>query len=684
MEFLSLIGRFHPLVLHIPIGIFVFVFFIEIYARFKKTDQYQSSISLGLITGTGFAILSCITGYLLAKYGDYSGETVIMHKRLSIAFTLLSAGISYLHYKNIGSAHQHKLYFPLLCAMMTLLLFTGHQGGSLTHGEGFLTKKKAKRLLVQNQKQAIAFEAIIQPILENKCVSCHNTTKTKGKLIMTSEAGLQRGGANGKLFIPGKAANSLMMQRIHLEVSDEDHMPPEGKSQLFSDEIALLNWWINTGASFTSKVNELPADDAIKSILSKYQSTGNELNEHTIEIPDQSVITDLQNEGIRVHQLSGQSPFVEVDFSHEGKLTKSHFRKLQKLADHVTQLNLAFTNMDDKLVKLIKKFPHLQSLQMQKTLISSKAVEELSDLKYLESLNLYGTQVDDQSLNILEKLPSLKTVYLWQTKIKEASIAQLKEARPLLDINYQIDKDIFGTAALKPPLIEAEKDLFKDSLIVSLALNFKNVDLHYTLDGSEPDSNSMLYTEPFVIDQTTKVKAISRKQGWVSSAVASRQFLQSQFTIADAQLTKPPHSKYKASGAKTLTDFVKGSEAFTDGNWLGYEKDHMTVTLDLGQKELISTVSVSALEAAGSWIFYPVSIKIWTSLDGNNYQLKKEESYPIASSIQPAQVKNFTEQFDPTEVRYVKVKVESPLVNPSWHPNPAGGCWIFVDEVVVN
>jgi len=683
MEFLSFIGRFHPLVLHIPIGIFVFVFMVEIYARIKKTDQFTSNISLGLITGTAFAILSCITGLLLAKHGDYSGETVIMHKRLSIAFTVLAALVSYV-YLSHNKPNIHKYYFPLLSLTMGLLVFTGHQGGSLTHGEGFLTKTKKQKPIVQSSGQEMAYSAVIQPILENKCVSCHNTTKTKGKLIMTSEAGMKRGGENGKLYIIGNAKESMMMERIHLALDDDNHMPPEGKSQLTKDEISLLEWWINEGASFTKKISELKQDELIKTILAKYQTSGNDLTSLDLAIPDLHKIQDLRKDGYAIQQLSEGSPFVQIDLSHKQKLTKSSIKKLRKLGDHISHLNLSFTNLDDKLVSLVKDFPHLKVLQAQKTNITSKGIKELSSLEYLENLNLYGTAADDQIIETLKELPSLKTVYLWQTKIKEEAIAQLQEDRPLLNVNYQIDKDVFGTAALKPPLIKADTDLFKDSLSVSLDLNFKNVNLHYTIDGTDPDSSSSRYEGPFTIDKTTMVKAISIKEGWVSSDVTKRQFLQSKYDIAEVKLSKAPHEKYKGVGAKTLTDFVKGSEAFTDGNWLGYEKNSVSVTLDLGKTESISQVSVSALEAAGAWIFFPKGIKISTSNDGKNFTFKNEQEYEIANSIKPARVQNFTQAIEATDTRYVKLDIESHLVNPAWHPNPGGGCWLFIDEVVVN
>ena len=38
---------------------------------------------------------------------------------------------------------------------------------------------------------------------------------------------------------------------------DEDHMPPEGKPQPTADDIALLQWWIDSGAQADKTLAEL-------------------------------------------------------------------------------------------------------------------------------------------------------------------------------------------------------------------------------------------------------------------------------------------------------------------------------------------------------------------------------------------------------------------------------------------
>ena len=75
---------------------------------------------------------------------------------------------------------------------------------------------------------------------------------------------------------------------------------------------------------------------------------------------------------------------------------------------------------------------------------------------------------------------------------------------------------------------------------------------------------------------------------------------------------------------------------------------------------------------------------IWTSKDGSNYTLKREKSFNRTEKAAAPSRKNFTETFDPEVARFVKIRVNSQLKNPDWHPNPGGKSWLFIDEVLVN
>lgn len=678
------IGRFHLLLLHLPIGIFILVFLLEIISTAKKTSAHKEAITAGLFIGMCSAILSCVTGLMLSNGGDYKGDLVNAHKWFAIGLTTLSIILYILNIrKNRGQGSS--LYTPLFITLMILLGVTGHKGGSITHGEGFLTgSSDDTSTSMEDVNEAIAYEEIIHPIIKTKCVSCHRSSKSKGDLILADTLGILKGGKNGPVIVQGKVSESRVIQRIHLPMEDEEHMPPNSKKQLTADEISLLEWWIDQGASFNSKIGKLEKNEDIQFILEKYSKPKSSFDPLVIEPVGDGTLKSLIQAGIPVRVIADDSPVVSVNWAHNNSLDKSLIRKLKKINQQLTSLDLSFTNVDDNMLSSINVFPHLTNLQLQGTDITTEALKRFGDLKHLKTLNVYRTKIDDQILNVVKNLPSLQSIYLWQTPVTQELVDQLRLENPLLKVVFNESADIFGDANLRPPLILASQDFFRDTLQVELKLNFKNVDFFYTLDGSDPDSTSMKYGGPFVIDETSLVKAMTKKKGWKDSEIADRQFVQSKYKIKNIFLQGGPSEKYQGSGEKTLRDFVKGTEQFTDGNWLGYEGGHLVATLDLGITEAIQSVTVSALDATNSWIFYPLGMKIKTSIDGVNFVDVKNVRYPIPESMVSASLKNFTEEFELRQARFVKIEVENILKNPAWHPNPGGKSWLFVDEILVN
>ena len=392
----------------------------------------------------------------------------------------------------------------------------------------------------------------------------------------------------------------------------------------------------------------------------------------------------MRSTGIPVYRVAENSNFVEVDLSRRKGIDKNILKQLSPVAKQLISLNLGSTDIQDKDLSMLANFPHLQKLFLQQTPITDQGIQVLPKLDYLNYLNLYETKITDKSLPILSQFKRLKKLYLWQTSTTaQMGLAQFVNEKPKTKVNVGIDKNIFGDARLKAPLFVAEKDLFKDSLKVELKMNFKAVNLYYTLDGSAPDSTANLYTEPVTLTQTTTFKVVAQKAGWQTSEIATKQYARVKYTPANIKLSQSPNERYNANGAKSLVDLEKGSTTFTDGLWLGYEKQHLTATLDLGKIEPVTSVTVGALEAPGSYIFYPKGMKIAVSTNGKKYKEIVAKKYPTTQENKPNEVTNFTEGFKSQNARFVRVTVESHLVNPDWHPAPGAPCWLFVDEISV-
>jgi len=678
----EIIGRFHPLIVHLPIGMLILAFIIELMS--KKKEYLRLAMPLILKVTIFFTILAWFTGWIMPKEGEFDERLVGLHFWFALAVTIITI-ILYLLYQRRGTKIG-RYYFPLFVINMALLSLTGHFGGSLTHGEDFLTKpigtKKLKK--VSDVNSLVIYDDLVQPILKKRCFSCHNAGKKKGGLLMSTHEGLEKGGDEGIVLVKGKANASSLYTRLLLPIEKEDRMPPKGKKGPSKNELKLIAWWINQGADFTSKVGETEKNEEIESILQGYVSSVSKLDATGLEPITEEQIVSFANNGISVFPLSADSPFAVASLARNTDLKKSQLKKLRSITKNITELDLSFTNVDDAMLSVVSSFKNLQKLKLQKTNVSSKGIKHLKSLEHLQSLNLYGTQVDDAALEYLSEMPALNVLYLWQTNVEEEALQEFKLKKPLLSISYKIDDDIFGDARLKPPLITADKDIFEDTLRISLDLNFKNVDLHYTTNGSNPDSTSQKYTGPFLIDKTSTIKAVSIKSGWGTSEIADGLFTKIGHKVAEIRLEEEPNDKYKAKGAKSLIDFEKGSISHVDGKWLGYEGKHMIATIDLGTRKTVNSVVVSALENTSSYIFFPKQIEVAYSQDGTTFTSNNRIDIPITDGPTEPSIKLFLVELDAVETQFLKLSVIGTLKNPDWHPAPGAKNWIFVDEVLID
>lgn len=92
----------------------------------------------------------------------------------------------------------------------------------------------------------IDFDKQIQPILDNKCTTCHSGSIKKGRLDLSSHEGLLKGGKNGTSIVAGKPNDSLLIKLAGR--TDAPAMPPKDEEPLSPEELALLKAWIQQGA----------------------------------------------------------------------------------------------------------------------------------------------------------------------------------------------------------------------------------------------------------------------------------------------------------------------------------------------------------------------------------------------------------------------------------------------------
>src|SRR5688572_11873986 len=93
---IQLFGRFHPLLVHLPIGILFLAFFFEFASYFSKFKKLRQAVQPSLFAGALFSIAAVASGLILSKEGGYDDHLLILHRNTGIATALFTTLLYFL------------------------------------------------------------------------------------------------------------------------------------------------------------------------------------------------------------------------------------------------------------------------------------------------------------------------------------------------------------------------------------------------------------------------------------------------------------------------------------------------------------------------------------------------------------------------------------------------------------
>ncbi len=417
-----MIGKFHPLLVHLPIGFFFLAALLRILTVLKKITVSDSVFKWVLLSTFLVSIFSIGTGWLLSGSGEYDDTLRVRHQWSAVLFSIL---VLLLYF----TPNQRGIHDVLWGLALLVLTVTGHYGGSLTHGEDFLWKAEVEPLVVENVQEARVYEELIRPVLEKKCYSCHGPGKQKGELRLDSPEFLLKGGGDGPVLEAFHPGRSLLMMRILLPESDEDHMPPKGKPQITVAEQQLLDWWISRGADFHKRSRELEQNEEIRALLRSFESKEEKETESLIpkdEVKPASAadLEVLKDGGILVNPVGQNTNYLEVNLrgiSPEGPVLEA----LGNLGERVVRLNAARVQNANDWASVCSKLKNLRVLHLQRSSWSDAEMRHLKPLSHLQVLNLSFTVVTENGLKELGELKELRKLYVYGSSV-ESGVGAMK------------------------------------------------------------------------------------------------------------------------------------------------------------------------------------------------------------------------------------------------------------------
>ena len=444
------IGRFHPLLIHFPVVLVFLALLFELLGKLKVINIPAAAV--GMILGMGLigTLLSLGMGFMLYYTGEYEGDVMQQHLWGGTALTasMAVACFLFLSFYHSGSKVAYTSYFYVLLFANVVLIYTSHQGGSLTHGSEYLTEYMPAIIKTQDSwkpkpvEEMLVFEDMIVPFLDKKCMGCHNHNKAKGGLVMSSYEELLKGGKSGHPTLkPGNIAESEMYRRVMLPEKDEDRMPPEGKVPLTKEEIALLEWWIAKGAVPSLKVEEASHDQRIQSFIANYLADLE--NQQRARYMQQK---DLEN---LISSVAIANRFqLALDPYSDGKIALSmsfplssfednDFVALQPLLSQISKASFVSSNITDDAFYYIGQMNSLRELYLQQTKIKGSGLIYLANLPKLQLLDLSKTEVTDGQLLHVLQIPALEDLYLNSTSISKEVREAIQQNRPDLNVHLE-------------------------------------------------------------------------------------------------------------------------------------------------------------------------------------------------------------------------------------------------------
>ena len=243
------------------------------------------------------------------------------------------------------------------------------------------------------------------------------------------------------------------------------------------------------------------------------------------------------------------------------------------------------------------------------------------------------------------------------------------------DRGYDFRQDIYDvTIQVVPEEQEGKAKVF--------FLTFDNAEVHYTLDGSEPNAQSSLYTDTLHLDKDAVIQAIAvRPQG--NSSISKEEIHFNAVTMKPPTLNVEPHKSYTFQGGSTLTDGLYGDLNYRSGRWVGFYGNNPDITIDMQEPKEISSAFINTLLNPGDAIFGATGLKIEISDDGKVFREIASKKIPVLEKGTKMQIRKEEISFDKVKTRYVRIIAETTSKLPAWHSMPGKNAFLFVDEIGV-
>lgn len=453
------VGRFHPLMVHLPIGFVVMAVLFKALDIRSSTRTYRPALKVSLLLSAIVGIVTCLTGLLLSRSGTYPADQLFWHKWTGISLAVLTV---FWYLVEFRWSVRPTVSYSFAALTLVLLILAGHRGGVLTHGASYLWEGlpvtwqqffghdpyEAEKLEfeISNLDSALVYEDIVVPILEARCYSCHSDRKQKSELRLDSPEMIQKGGASGDPLIRSDLDKSKLYHVLTLPLNEDEHMPPKGKAQLSKYEVAVIGAWVAQGGEVEKMVMHYPdrivLEEWYDDLMADQKLFSNELiPSQPVSQPDPTLIENLRSQGVLVQSVGKNSHYLEVSFMNVPNLEPELIKEAAKIKEQVIWLDVSGKNLSDQHLNELINFTRTTDLNLSRSKLPGNSLKKLSQLKNIQILNLTGAELYGSALEDLRGWPELRKVFIYLTGIPSESVERFLETNPGIMIDtggYQL------------------------------------------------------------------------------------------------------------------------------------------------------------------------------------------------------------------------------------------------------
>jgi len=247
---------------------------------------------------------------------------------------------------------------------------------------------------------------------------------------------------------------------------------------------------------------------------------------------------------------------------------------------------------------------------------------------------------------------------------------------PFSIYSYSLPNEV---KVLKNPKIVTSSSIFNAPMDVIISGIDYGAIVRYTIDGSEPDENDLVYSKPFTISNSVIVKARPFKDGFVNMLSTSEK----SFSYLPILSIKYKNKPVQMHNEFDLFDQKLGETGKLKESWVELLGDDLNAMIEFKEAIDIKYLNLRMMEDWYWLVFLPNQVVFEVSSDGKQYHKIFDETYRSDGKPFIIHIHEFDGEFDAKNVKYLRIIAKNIGKNPAWSSNPGRKARMMFDELII-